>query len=66
MPGQVTVLGGKAIGARIEVWWPMDETWFACAPFFALRRACHACMFSPCCVWALLTKGSPELSHELL
>lgn len=26
------MLGGKAIGARIEVWWPMDETWFACAP----------------------------------
>lgn len=56
------MLGGKAIGARIEVWWPMDETWFACGPssLHSGVHACHACMCSSCCMWALLGMGRSE------
>jgi hypothetical protein len=25
---QLAVLGSKAVGARIKVWWPLDQDWY--------------------------------------
>jgi hypothetical protein len=39
--GQLALLGEAAIGARISVWWPLDEAWYngqVCACAHALER----------------------------
>lgn len=29
---QIAILKQAAVGARISVWWPLDEHWYRCAP----------------------------------
>lgn len=39
---KVAVRGEGAIGARISVWWPLDEDWYSgCVTAFDAVRQCH-------------------------
>jgi hypothetical protein len=45
---QLSVLGDKAVGAEVEVWWPLDQAWYrgvvSLAGVFAVRVWVGGCV----------------------
>ena len=75
---QVAVMGEAALGARVAVWWPLDEAWYSgvVADYDALRcrhTVCyddgdieHAALWAPTELVRASTAAFPPRTHTYL